>query len=169
MSTKYLFLFVFLALIGLIPAKEIRFQNNLQPLDFLTGGKWVGEFDLPNGQILHQERTYEWSLDNQLIIGKTFRIEGEIRRQTRQVIFTWNADRKMIEFWDFIDTGGYGKGIVKVTGRDSLYMEAEIVGSPHVDWKADFINKDGKEFVSKVRIPQNGEWVDAGTFVFRKK
>lgn len=161
--------FILLLLIAAAPAGYIQSQHQLQPLEFLTGGVWVGEFDLPNGQTIRQERTYEWSLNNQLIIGKTFRIEGDVRRQTREVVFTWNADREVIEFWDFIDSGGYGKGIVKETGRDSLYMEAVIVGSRHVDWKADFINKGGKEFVSSVKIQQRGRWVDAGTFVFNKK
>lgn len=152
-----------------LAAPSANGQNPLEPLDFLTGGVWVGEYDLPNGETIQQERTYEWSLNKKLIIGKTIRVSDDSRKQTRKVVFTWNADKQVIEFWDFIDTGGYGIGIVKATGQDTLYMEAEIIGSKHIDWRADFINKDGKKFVSKVQVPQEGEWVDAGTFVFYRK
>lgn len=169
MKTNYLVIFFLIAPLGAIEINTTQAQNPLEPLDFLVGGLWVGEFDLPNGQKIRQERTYEWSLDKQLIIGKTFRVNNDIQKQTRATVFSWNPEKQVIEFWDFIDTGGYGKGIVRETGKDTLYMEAEIIGSRHVDWRADFINKDGNEFISHVQVQQKGEWVDVGTFLFKKK
>lgn len=168
MKSKRLISFLIICFCSIIKVNLLFGQNPLDPLGFLIGGTWVVEYELPDGTTIHQERNYQWSFDKQLIIGKTFRVAKESKKQTRLVIFSWNSDKQIIEFWDFIDSGGYGKGIVNVK-NDTLYMEADIIGSNHVNWKANFINKNGKEFVSEVQVEDDEEWKDAGTFVFRKK
>ena len=140
--------------------------NPLEPLAFLTGGLWVGEYELPDGSILRQERTYEWTLDKKLIKGQSFRFDKGKRLQTRETVFAWDGEK--IVFWDFIDEGGFGSGTVEVKA-EAIFMQAKIIGSRHVDWRA-WLRSDSSDRMSfELEVPNQGKWVKAGTFALERR
>lgn len=149
------------------PAMKTTQQEGLHALDFLIGGQWKGTFEAPSGEQVTLARTYEWSFDERLIIGKSFAYREGRPIQTRQTIFAWDDRAKQIIFWDFMEAGGYGEGFVEVREED-IYMEARIVGSDHPNWRLVLIQEDDQHQTIRVEIPEQGEWVDAGTFRYAR-
>lgn len=81
------------------------------------GGEWIGQFELPGGRKLTLVRTYQWSFDQRLLIGRSFgEVDGR-RRQSREAHYFWNPATQRIEFHDFLDQGGgYGAGVIELRG-----------------------------------------------------
>jgi hypothetical protein len=139
----------------------------LAPLAQWVGGKWVGSLDAGNGRKLTLTRSYEWSFDKRLLIGKSFgELEGK-RFQTRETVYYWNGAAKRIEFTDFIDQGGYGTGFIE-TRDGELYMEAKIVGNDkHAPWRA-WIKQDAENQVIRIETERDGKWADFGTYPYKR-
>jgi hypothetical protein len=140
----------------------------LAPIAHWVGGQWVGLLQSPSGKSVTLIRTYEWSFDKRLVIGRSFgEVDGQ-RRQSRETVYAWNPDTKRIEFTDFIDNGGWGAGFVEP--RDGkLYMEARVVGNPgHPSWRA-WIEENGDKQVIRVEAQKDGQWVPFGTFPYEHR
>lgn len=138
------------------------------PLAHWVGGEWVGSLQIGSGKKMTLIRTYEWSFDKRLIIGRSFgEVDGK-RRQSRETLYYWNADTKRIAFTDFIDQGGFGAGTLEP--RDGkLYMEATVVGNAqHPSWRA-WITETGQQQVIHVEAMKNGQWVDFGSYPYEHR
>jgi hypothetical protein len=143
-------------------------ENPLAPLASWVGGRWVGEFDAGNGRKFKLIRTYEWSFDKRLLIGRSFGEAGGKTVQSRETIYYWNPDTKRIEFMDFIDKGGFGDAFIE--RRDGrLYMEAKVVGNPsHPSWRA-WMDETADSQVIRVEALKDGQWSDFGTYPYKRE
>ncbi|MCW5634314.1 MAG: hypothetical protein KIT17_13360 [Rubrivivax sp.] len=141
----------------------------LAPIAHWVGGEWVGQFELPGGRRLTLVRTYEWSFDQRLLVGRSFgEVDGR-RRQSRETHFFWNPAAQRIEFHDFLDQGGgYGAGVVEV--RDgAILMNAKIVGNAgHPDWRAR-ITENGDDQVIDVEAVKDGQWGPFGKYAYKRR
>lgn len=140
----------------------------LAPLAHWVGGRWVAEVDLGNGRRMKLVRSYAWSFDRRLLIGRSFGERDGKSMQTRETVYFWNADSRRIEFTDFIDEGGFGSGHVE--RRDGqLLLEAKIVGnSKHPSWRA-WMREGEDTQALRVEALRDGQWVDYGTFPYRRE
>jgi hypothetical protein len=129
-----------LALLGAVLGMPLAAQTppTVAPLAPLAHwvGEWVGSFEIGSGRKMTLIRSYEWSFDKRLLIGRSFAEVNGRRVQSRETVYFWNADSARIEFTDFIDQGGFGAGSLEP--RDGkLYMEAKVIGNPqHPSWRA---------------------------------
>jgi hypothetical protein len=140
-----------------------------EPLAHWVGGQWVTTYRTANGEEVRTIRSYEWSFDRRVLIGRSFGERAGKRVQTRYTLFLWNAETKRIEFTDVIDQGGFGAGFVEV--RDgALYMEARIVGNDkHPHWRAWITREaDGSESF-RIEAESKGAWTPFGTWVYRRE
>lgn len=141
----------------------------LAPLAHWVGGEWVGQFEVPGGRKITLIRTYQWSFDQRLLIGRSFgEVEGR-RRQSRETQFFWNPANKRIEFHDFLDQGGgYGAGVIEL--RDgAILMEAKIVGNAsHPDWRAR-ITENGDDQLIEVEAFKDGQWGPFGKYAYKRR
>lgn len=141
----------------------------LAPLAHWVGGEWRGSIDAPGGRRVTLVRTYEWSFDRRLLIGRSFgEVEGR-RRQSRETVYFWNPETRRIEFHDFLDqAGGYGAGTLEV--RDGvIHMDVKIVGNPgHPPWRAQ-IREQGDEQTIQVEALKDGQWAPFGTFPYKRQ
>ena len=141
----------------------------LAPLAHWVGGEWTGQFELPGGRKLTLVRTYQWSFDQRLLVGRSFgEVEGR-RRQSRETHFFWNPATQRIEFHDFLDQGGgYGAGVVEL--RDgAIHMDVKIVGNPgHPDWRAR-ITESGDDQLIEVEALKDGQWGPFGKYAYRRQ
>lgn len=139
----------------------------LQPLAPWVGGRWIGEFEA-GGRKFTTVRTYEWSFDRRMIVGRSFGLRDGKLVQTRETPYYWNPEAKRIEFLDFIDTGGYGRGRME-TRDGQLYMEAEIVGNArHPAWRA-WVREGADTQTIRVEALRDGRWGDFGTYPYRRE
>lgn len=141
----------------------------LAPLAHWVGGEWVGQFELPGGKKLTLVRTYQWSFDQRLLIGRSYgEVEGR-RRQSRETHYFWNPATQRIEFHDFLDQGGgYGAGVIEL--RDgAILMNAKIIGNPgHPDWRAR-ITESGDNQVIEVEAQKDGQWGPFGKYAYKRQ
>ena len=138
----------------------------LEPIAHWVGGQWEGTFE-SGGRKFTVVRTYEWSFDGRMIVGRSFaRRDGKLV-QTRETPFFWNPESKRIEFIDFLDNGGYGAGVL--TAREGqLFMDVKIVGNPnHPPWRAS-IREEPDAQVIRVEALRDGQWGDFGTYPYRR-
>lgn len=142
-------------------------DDPLAPLSSWAGGRWVGEFG-PEGRKLKLIRTYEWSFDKRLLIGRSFGETDGKTVQSRETVYYWNSDTKRIEFTDFIDKGGFGAGFI--TRRDGrIYMEAQVIGNPaHPSWRA-WIDETPNTQTIRVEALKDGKWSDFGTYPYKRE
>lgn len=141
--------------------------NPLEPIAHWVGGEWVATVEVAPGRTLKLVRRYEWSFDRRLIVGRSYgEAPGGARRQTRETVYTWNADAKRIEFTDHIDLGGHGLGFIEA--RDGgLYMEARSGAGAHPPWRG-WIRESGDEQQLRVEFLQDGRWKDYGSFAYQR-
>lgn len=148
-------------------------RAQVAPLDALAswvGGRWVAELATADGRKFTLARTYEWSFDRRVLVGKTWAGPEVKSQQTRETFFWWNAQAQRIEFQDFIDEGGYGVGFVEQ--RDGAwFMQARMVGTlKHPPWRAWLTqDQDGRRQTMRVQAEQDGKWVDYGVFVYERR
>jgi hypothetical protein len=138
------------------------------PIAHWVGGEWVATVKAPSGAEIRIIRSYEWSFDKRVLIGRSFGESEGKRRQTRMTVYLWNPDSKKIDFTDVIDNGGFGLGSVEE--RDGrIYLEARIVGNDkHPAWRAWVTrNGDGSESF-EIEAEQQGKWGPFGTWVYRR-
>lgn len=150
------------------PAQEARPVPQLAPLAHWVGGKWVGTLEA-GGRKFTLTRTYEWSFDGRLLIGKSFgEREGKVF-QTRETVYFWNGETRRIEFTDFIDAGGgFGQGWLEPR-EGQVYMDAKVVGNAgHPSWRA-WMREGPDTQVIKVEALRDGRWVDFGTFPYARQ
>lgn len=142
--------------------------NPLAPLDAWVGGRWVGEFDAGDGRKFRLIRTYEWSFDRRLLVGRSFGEVAGKTTQSRETVYFWNPEAQRIEFSDFIDKGGFGAGFIE--RRDGrLYMEAKVVGNPaHPSWRA-WVDESADTQVIRVEALRDGRWTDFGTYPYSRE
>ena len=162
------FLALLLAFGATARAQETK-PDPLAPLAHWIGGQWVTTLKSPNGEEIRTIRSYEWSLDRRVLIGRSFGERAGKRVQTRYTLFVWNPDSRRIEFTDVIDQGGFGSGFVEP--RDGgLYMEARIVGNDkHPHWRAWITREsDGGESF-RIEAESRGAWAPFGTWVYRRE
>jgi hypothetical protein len=160
-------------LLGALFAVSVSAQtpaaDALAPLAHWVGGEWVATVKAPNGDEVRIIRSYEWSLDRRVLIGRSYGERAGKRVQTRYVLFLWNPEAKRIEFTDVIDQGGFGQGWIEA--RDGgFYMEARIVGNEgHPHWRA-WVSReaDGAESF-RIEAEQRGAWAPFGTWVYRRE
>jgi hypothetical protein len=134
----------------------------------VPAGGWVGEFDAGNGRKFKLIRTYEWSFDRRLLIGRSFGEVAGKTNQSRETVYFWNPETQRIEFSDFIDKGGFGAGFIE--RRDGrLYMEARVVGNPaHPSWRA-WIDESADTQLIRVEALREGKWTDFGTYPYKRE
>jgi len=157
---------------GVLLALAARAQTAAEafaPLAHWVGGQWVATIKSPNGDELRLIRSYEWSFDKRVLIGRSYGERAGKRVQSRLTIFLWNPETKRVEFTDVLDQGGFGQGFVDV--RDGgLYMQARIVGNDgHPHWRA-WVSRaaDGAESF-RIEAEQKGAWAPFGTWVYRRE
>lgn len=138
----------------------------LAPIAHWVGGQWEGTFEA-GGRKFTVVRTYEWSFDGRMIVGRSFAQRDGKLVQTRETPFFWNPESRRIEFIDFLDNGGYGAGML--TARDGqLFMDVRIVGNPsHPSWRA-WIREEPDAQVIRVEALRDGQWGDFGTYPYRR-
>jgi hypothetical protein len=138
----------------------------LATLAHWVGGRWVGTFEA-GGRKFTVTRTYDWSFDRRVLLGKSFGERDGKPYQTRETVYYWNADARRIEFIDFIDNGGYGLGWLEP--RDGqLYMDVKVIGNAgHPSWRA-WMKEDRNTRVIRVEALRDGKWVDFGTFPYQR-
>jgi hypothetical protein len=150
-------------------AQSAAAAASLEALASWVGGRWVAQFDTPDGRKFTVARTYQWTFDRRLLLGRSW-ADGEAKtRQTRETLFWWNPDTKRIEFQDFIDQGGYGVGFLEQ--RDGAwFMQARIVGNPkHPHWRAWLTESaDRKKQTIRVQAEQGDKWVEFGVFEYNR-
>lgn len=157
------------ALVGAARAQPIGtapFQP-LQPLAHWVGGEWVGEFDGPGGRKLKVVRSYQWSFDNRLLVGRSWNETDGRRVQSRETVYYWNPESRRIEFHDHLDqAGGHGHGYIEL--RDGqIYMNVHVVGSRvHPDWRA-WIKESGDDQEIRVDTLRDDKWGTLGTYKYR--
>lgn len=138
----------------------------LRPIAHWVGGRWEGTFEA-SGRKYTLVRTYEWSFDGRLIVGRSFaRVEGKLV-QSRETPFYWNPETQRIEFVDFLDDGGYGAGTLGE--RDGqLTMEVKVIGNPgHPSWRAT-IREAPDAQVIRVEAQRGDKWFDFGTYPYQR-
>jgi hypothetical protein len=141
----------------------------LAPLAHWVGGQWVNTVKAASGEEVRVVRSYEWSLDRRVLIGRSFGERGGRRVQTRHTLFLWNPEARRIEFTDAMAEGGFGTGFVEV--RDGgIYMEARITGNDrHPNWRAWVTSEaDGAESF-RIEAERQGEWAPFGTWTYRRE
>jgi hypothetical protein len=138
----------------------------LAPLAHWAGGRWVGTFET-GGKRFTLTRSYAWSFDGRVLVGKSFGERDGKQVQSRETVYYWNPETHRIELTDYIDTGGYGLGWLEP--RDGqIYMDVKIVGNPsHPAWRA-WIKDDKETQVIRVEALRDGKWVDFGTYPYRR-
>jgi hypothetical protein len=139
----------------------------LAPIAHWIGGQWEGTFE-SGGRKFTVVRTYEWSFDGRMIVGRSFaRRDGKLV-QTRETPFFWNPESKRIEFIDFLDNGGHGAGVL--TARDGqFFMDVRIFGNPaHPSWRATIREEPDAQLIH-VEALRDGKWVDFGTYPYRRQ
>lgn len=140
----------------------------LDPIAHWVGGEWVTTVEPAPGRQVKVIRLYEWSFDRRLIIGRSFAEAPDgRRRQTRETVFSWNADAKRIEFVDHHDTGGHGLGFVEARDGDLFLDVPRIVGDSHPTWRA-WIRESADAQQLRVEAWVDGAWKPYGNFPYRR-
>jgi hypothetical protein len=156
-----------LVVLTLLAAGAFAQADPLAPLADWVGGRWVAEVDA-GGRKLKIVRTYEWSFDKRLLVGRSFGERDGQPVQTRETVFFWNPEAKRIEFTDFIDNGGFGAGSVEPRDGE-LYMDVTVHGNPkHPSWRA-WLRAGADTQVIRVEALREGKWVDFGTYPYRRE
>lgn len=139
----------------------------LAPIAHWAGGRWVGTFEA-GGRRFTLTRTYAWSFDGRMLIGKSFGERDGKPVQSRETVYYWNPETRRIEFMDFIDGGGYGLGWLEA--RDGqIYMDVKVVGNAaHPSWRA-WIKEEKDSQVIRVEALRDGKWADFGTYPYRRQ
>lgn len=139
------------------------------PLAHWVGGQWVATIKAPNGEEIRLIRSYEWSFDRRVLIGRSYGERAGKRMQTRFTLYVFNPENRRVEFTDVIDQGGFGRGFVEM--RDGrLYLQAQIVGNErHPAWRAWVTTEaDGTESF-RIDAESKDEWAPFGTWVYRRE
>lgn len=129
-------------------------------LEHWVGGRRVGEVEA-GGRKFIWVRTYEWTFDRRMVVGRSFALRDGKLMQSRETPYFRNVSTKRVEFHDFIDNDGQGAGGME--RRDGqLYMEARIVGNPkHPPWRA-WIRKEPAAHVIRMKADNSGKQIDFG-------
>jgi hypothetical protein len=148
------------------PAEAPLPVPQLAPLAHWIGGCWVGTFEA-GGRKFTLTRTYAWSFDRRMLVGKSFGERDGKPFRTRETVYYWNAETVRIEFTDFIDSDGYGHG--RIAPRDGeLYMDVKVIGNPgHPSWRA-WMKEGPDSQVIRVEALRDGKWVDFGTYPYKR-
>lgn len=149
-------------------AAQAKPAPQLAGLAHWVGGKWVGEFEA-GGRKFTVIRSYEWSFDGRLLIGKSFGVREGKPFQTRETVYFWNPETRRVEFTDYLDAeGGFGQGYLE-TRDGQIYMDVKIVGNPgHPSWRA-WMKEDPDSQVIKVEAWRDGKWSDFGTYPYKRQ
>jgi hypothetical protein len=167
-TTSFLF-GVLLATAAAAQAQADAAAEPLAPLAHWVGGQWVSTVKTSKGEEVRIIRSYEWSFDRRVLIGRSFGERAGKRVQTRFTVFLWNPEARRIEFTDVIDQGGFGAGFVELRGGQ-LFMESRIVGNDkYPAWRAWITREtDGAESF-RIEAMQKDAWAPFGTWTYRRE
>ncbi|WP_422859716.1 VOC family protein [Flagellimonas sp. S174] len=132
-------------------------ENNLSIFDGLIGKIWKAEGNWGDGSKFKQEITFEYGLNNALIIAKSRGYtdkEQTIFGNRNHGIRKYNPERKTIEFWEFDVFGGVTKGTVKEQGKDLYYTYS--YGESIVTDLWEYVDSNTYNF--KVGAYEDGQW-----------
>ena len=120
----------------------------LAAFDNLISKAWVAEGNWGNGQVFKQETSFEYSLDQTIVIAKT---KGFVDQENTKVgdrnygIRQYNPQTKEVSFHEFDVFGGHTTGMVRFEGNNIKYYY-EYLGSQLVDlWK--YVDDESYELV----------------------
>ena len=113
-----------LIILFLVSALSIQAQNQLEFFGPLTGGIWKAEGAWGNGTKFRQEKTFEFQLNNQIIVSKS---KGYTNQEQTTYgprnhgVYAYDKESDTINFWEFDVFGGVTQGTITSNGKDIIY------------------------------------------------
>ena len=115
-----------LAIISLLSMSNSFGQSeNLAAFDHLIGKTWVAEGTWENGSVFKQEVTFQFTLDDKLVLTKSkgFVDEKQTTFGDRNLgIRMYDSNSGSLRFWEFDVFGGMTTGTIDVSGKDIRYQ-----------------------------------------------
>ncbi len=144
-------------------------QDQLKPLEYLVGGTWTAEGDLPGAGHYTAERTYRWTLDGNFIEQHhVMRFSGG-QIETKGII-GWDPEKKAIVAWGFGSDGG----VATSRADDATAVEVRFEGQRVGGFNAGPVRATNKkvgdgEFLEVAEAKKGETWTPMFTFRFTRK
>lgn len=144
-------------------------DSPLKPIDYLIGGAWTAEGELPGVGPYTAERTYQWALGGKFIEQRHV-IKFETGESVTKGIIGWDPEKKAIMAWGFGDDGGIATSRGENLTETEIRFEGVRVGgfiSGPIRATNKKVNND--EFVETAEMKKGNDWTPMFSFKFTRK
>jgi len=169
---------IFISLLGLVSltsalhgSDAVDADSTLKPLEFLSGGVWVGQLPpMPDGHQLSLATTFTWMENKQALRFDTMRVAGEKRSGYSSGIYGWHPGRKAIVFWYFDDKGTLYEGTVTVEGHTLVHDFTATDKQGKLSAYRARIEPDGANaYTNTIFAQQSGTWTQLVSVRYERK
>ncbi len=144
-------------------------DHPLGPIEYMVGGTWTAEREIPGLGRYTAERTYRWVLGGKFIEQRHVMkfSKGEI--ETKGII-GWDPEKKTIAAWGFGDDGGIATSHAQRTTPTEVRFEGVRVGGVNSGpIRAANRKVSDDEFIEAAEAKTGNEWTPMFSFRFTRK
>jgi hypothetical protein len=143
-------------------------HDQLRPVEYLIGGTWTAQGELPGVGHYTARRTYRWTLDGNFVEQHHAMEFANGQIETKGII-GWDAEKRMIVAWGFGSDGGFAASHADQATLTELRFEGVRVGGFNAGPVRAINQKlNDDEFVEVAETKQGEAWTPMFTFHFTR-
>jgi len=139
--------------------------NPLQPLAFLAGSCWAGDF--PNG-VGVDTHCFEWVYDGKFVRDRHV-LRGKKPDYSGETIYAWMPEQKQIAFWYWSSDGDIEQGVVQPVADGLEFPEHHLVAPKEMTMRARWRRLDADRYETIEEQKDGGEWKTMWKVEYRRQ
>ena len=138
----------------------------LKELEFLIGGTWKGQGEIPGQGAFTQEDRYEWALGGRFIRCRTFVSFPKLSFETEQMIFH-NPEEDTLISRLYSEDGSFGQAVLSFEGKTLVY-EGWTIGQGSGEWRSEMKRTGERAAQFDFYVKKDGDWQKAYEVKYHK-
>ncbi len=147
-------------------ADTAKQATHLKPLARLIDGVWHCKTQEPNGITLQAKLDYEWGIQKNAVITRSFLVHDNQEDMIHQTFYVWHPHKKNIVFWSVSGWGTLYEGVVVPEGDTLTYRWRDYRNDTvkSMQQNITFLDDDTYEWTVFAETPEGREQIQQATF-----
>lgn len=144
-------------------------DSPMKPMEYLVGGTWMAQGEIPGVGPYTAERTYRWVLGGKFIEQRHMMRFRNGETETRGIL-GWDPELKVITAWGFGDDGGIATSRAeKLTEAEICFEGVRVGGFVSGPIRSTNRKVSHDEFVEIAERKQGNDWTAMFSFRFSRR
>lgn len=143
-------------------------HDHLQCLEYLVGGTWVAQGEMPGMGAYTVERTYRWTLNQNFIEQHHVMKMGTMEMEVVGLI-DWDAEKGKLAAWGFGNDGEVAASQADPGEKEVVFLGTRTGGTAGGETRGTYRKVGNDEFAEAVEMRKGDGWVPFLQFHFTRK